>query len=293
MCLKADYYAGLGSNMHAAYNVGTLVIRGFVFAYHVSQDRADINCFVPPLEAFRRDFSAFPKRVCADAGYGSLTNYRYLDRNGIGNYVKSQSWEGNASGSYPDLYRIDETKEIIACLGGKEGHEVSLEQRHPKKAGAVFFRVDGCNGCPFMPFCKKYMKDQSEDFKIFEVVKEGQRYKQQAEENLLSPKGIEMRVNRSIQVEGTFGILKRDYGRPRLNRRGLERVSTEMMLNFLGMNIAKLFRFYETGKLCRFWVAPDDLPPQKFRKPSAKKLARRGRKVNRNMLDGAKRSQQA
>lgn len=67
MCLKADYYAGLGSNMHAAYNVGTLVIRGFVFAYHVSQDRADINCFVPPLEAFRRDFSAFPKRVCADA----------------------------------------------------------------------------------------------------------------------------------------------------------------------------------------------------------------------------------
>ena len=219
--------------------------------------------------------------------------YHYLDRNGIGNYVKSQSWEGNVSGRYPDLYRFDGAKDTITCLGGKQGREVSLNQRHPKKAGAAFFRVDGCNGRPFMPFCKKCMKDQGEDFKIFEVAKEGQRYKQQAEENLLSPKGIEMRVNRSIQVEGVFGMLKRNYGRPRLNRRGLERVSMETMLNFLGMNIARLFRFYETGKLCRFWVAPDDLPPQEFRKPSAKKLAKRGRKVNKNMLDGAKRGQQA
>ena len=28
MCLKADYYSGLGSNMHAAYNVQALVIKG-------------------------------------------------------------------------------------------------------------------------------------------------------------------------------------------------------------------------------------------------------------------------
>ena len=46
MALKADYYSGLGSNMHAAYNVQILVMRGLVFSYYVSQSRTDINDFI-------------------------------------------------------------------------------------------------------------------------------------------------------------------------------------------------------------------------------------------------------
>lgn len=91
MCLKADYYSGLGSNMHAAYNVQALVIKGFVFSYHVSQARTDYSEFVPVLENFYKNYGVFPKRVCADAGYGILRNYAYLKENGIENYVKYQS----------------------------------------------------------------------------------------------------------------------------------------------------------------------------------------------------------
>lgn len=57
-----------------------------------------------------------------------------------------------------------------------------------------------------MQFCKRFMMRQDEDYKIFEVVKDLERVKYQSQENLCSPKGIEMRVNRSIQVEGVFGI---------------------------------------------------------------------------------------
>ncbi len=35
---------------------------------------------------------------------------------------------------------------------------------------------------------------------------------------------------------------KQDYGYSRFRRRGLNKVSTESMLNYLGFNIAKLFR---------------------------------------------------
>ncbi len=45
--------------------------------------------------------------------------------------------------------------------------------------------------------------------------------KAEEEANLLSPKGIELRVNRSIQVEGAFGVLKHDYGYERMRRRGM------------------------------------------------------------------------
>lgn len=278
MCLKSDYYSGLGSNMHAAYNVQAMVIRGFVFSYHVSQSRADYNDFIPVLDKFHKLYDAFPKRVCADAGYGVLVNYRYLKEKGIENYVKYQSWEGNVTGRRPDCFHLSDDG-TITCLNEQIGHEVKIDNRHPKKADAVFFRVEGCNECKFRPYCKQFMKEQNEDFRIFEVIREFQQLKKTARENLLSPKGIEIRVNRSIQVEGVFGIIKQDYRRTRFRRRGLKNVSAEMMLYFLGLNIAKLFRFFKTGNLNKYWVAPEGLKAQEEVRPSWKKLSKRGNKL--------------
>ncbi len=279
MALKADYYSGLGSNMHAAYNVQALVIKGIVFAYVVTQSRADFPDFIPVLRAFRGNYGVYPERVCADSGYGNLENYSFLKENGIGNFVKCLSWEGNVTGRCPDCYEMADDGTII-CLNGNVGRKVEIEQRHPKKAGAVFYRVDGCGECGFSKYCKRFMKDQSEGHKIFEIVPALQIAKQESTANLLSPKGIEMRVNRSIQSEGTFGIVKRDYGRERFNRRGMEKVSCETMLYFAGLNVAKLLRFYETGKQCQYWVAPPDLKPQEAKKPSAKKLSKKGARIN-------------
>ena len=95
---------------------------------------------------------------------------------------------------------------IDKCLNGNIGHIVKLDNRHPKKSNSTFFRIDGCNSCDFKDYCKRWMNKKEENFKIFEVVIELQKYINQSEENLLSPKGIELRVNRSIQVEGTFGM---------------------------------------------------------------------------------------
>ena len=282
MALKADYYSGLGSNMHAAYNVQILVMRGLVFSYYVSQSRSDINDFIDVIDKFSRFYGFFPKRICADAGYGSLENYRYLHKHGIGNYVKHQSWEGNKSARNPDCYHLNDDGSIT-CLNGNPGNITSMPSRHPKKKEAVFYRVEGCNACRFMPYCKRFMLNQNENFKIFEVVRDLELFKYESQGNLCSPKGIEMRVNRSIQVEGVFGIEKQDYGYVRFRRRGLAKVSTESMLNYLGLNIAKLFRFYKTGAVNRYWVAPGNLETEAFKKPSWKRLSKKGTKLNAKM----------
>lgn len=59
MALKADYYSGLGSNMHAAYNVQIVVIKGLVFSYYVSQSRTDINDFINAIDKFSRLYGFF------------------------------------------------------------------------------------------------------------------------------------------------------------------------------------------------------------------------------------------
>ena len=64
--------------------------------------------------------------------------------------------------------------------------------------------------------------------------------RKQAHERIVSEKGILLRLNRSIQSEGTFGVLKQDWGFRRFLRRGGEHVFTEVLLYAFAFNIAKL-----------------------------------------------------
>ena len=52
------------------------------------------------------------------------------------------------------------------------------------------------------------------------------------------------------------------------------------MLTALGLNITKLIRFYKTGKLNKFWVAPSNLEREEFKKPSWRRLTKKGIKIN-------------
>lgn len=88
MCLKEDYYSGLGSQMHAAYNTQILVSNGFIVTYYVSQDRTDARTLAPTLDQFFQWYGIYPKRVCADAGYGSVNNYEYCEQKGIQAFIK-------------------------------------------------------------------------------------------------------------------------------------------------------------------------------------------------------------
>ena len=274
MCLKQDYYSGLGSSMHAAYQVQLVVSSGIIASYYVSQDRTDIYTFVPTMEGFRRMYGCLPSRICADSGYGCLENYHYCERNGILPFVKYQSWQGECSGRRPALYELDGNGSIT-CLGGRKGNEVEIPERHHRFKGAAFYRVEGCSGCEFMPYCRQFMKESVSDSRVFEFNPELQRMKQRARDLLLSVEGIEMRVNRSCQAEGGFGIMKQNMSYDRFRRTGMEQVSTELMLTALGCNIRKFLRYSEKGLSQSYWTAPEGTCPETFRKPSAKRLANR------------------
>ena len=277
MCLKEDYYSGLGSNMHAAYNVQISVSNGLIVTFYPSQSRIDLPDFIPTLEKQFEYYGEYPSKVCADAGYGSIENYRFLNEHNIGNFVKHFSWEGEVHGNCPRQYTFNDDN-TLTCLNGFTGYKLDKDHYHPKNKGAVFYKVEGCNGCPFKEYCKRYMKNKDEDYKLFEVVEEQQRYINQSEENLLSPEGIEIRVNRSCQVEGAFGIIKQDMKFDRFRRVSLEKISLEFMLVCLGFNVRKLFKFYLGQNPFVFWKKPDDLKPEVKKKPSAKRLSN---KVNK------------
>lgn len=288
MCLKEDFYSGLGSNMHAAYNTQIMVIDGLIASFIVTQSRNDINDLIPLLCKHKEMYNSLPKSICADSGYGSLKNYEYLDTNNIENYVKYQSWEGNVSGKNPSTYRLNKDM-TISCLNNKIGIVSETQPWHPKKKDGVFYKIEGCNECSFKTYCKRFMKNKDEDFKYFEISTKLQQYIQQSETNLLSTKGIEMRVNRSAQAEGAFGVIKQDIQFERFRRTTKEKVEVEFMLTVLGYNIRKLFKYYSGHLKTEYWKAPEDLTQEFFKKPSAKRLENKvNRKKNKSVNEKAK-----
>ena len=58
-------------------------------------------------------------------------------------------------------------------------------------------------------------------------------------DNLNSTHGALLRMNRSIQAEGTFGIVKQDRQYRRIVRRSLDLVRMELFLVSIGHNLYK------------------------------------------------------
>lgn len=76
------------------------------------------------------------------------------------------------------------------------------------------YESEDCEGCPYREKCIKTKE------KRLYVSKEFIRNRQISYENILSEKRILYRMNRSIQVERAFGVLKNDYEFQRFLLRG-------------------------------------------------------------------------
>lgn len=91
-----------------------------------------------------------------------------------------------------------------------------------------------CSRCRQKKKCTKAKGNRKitilEDFKeMKEVVKK----------NLASSLGIELRTQRSIQVEGAYGIIKEDMKFRRFTRTMFSGIKLELNLNAIGYNIKK------------------------------------------------------
>ena len=260
MCLKQDYYSGLGSNTHAAYNLQIIVSKGFILCFYASQDRTDQFAFIPTLEIFKSMYGFYPKRLCADAGYGSLRNYQFVTDNNIENYIKFSDWSRMVSGETYNLFYFNDKEELI-CLNNKVALKTKIFKGRFAHKGSYLYVVESCYYCRFKKFCQAKLK-KIRNYRIFDVNYDFSMIKSKAMSNLLSPKGIEMRVNRSSQVEGAFGVIKQDMDYERARRRGLENVSLEFMLICLGYNIRKLLLLIEGKGKNDYWKAPEGLMPE-------------------------------
>lgn len=124
----------------------------------------------------------------------------------------------------------------MRCPNGKAFH---LQYRRPVKGNAYgrqeeIYQCEDCRGCLYAERCKKTEKNRT-----VQLNQELTRMHQEVIRNLESIQGAFLRMNRSIQAEGTFGIIKNDRWYKRIVRRGLKSVLLEVYLVSIGQNLYK------------------------------------------------------
>jgi transposase len=228
-----------------AYNVQLAIEAEYVIGAGIFSDCNDTETLKPMMESILSyNTNLTIKRLTADSGYESEENYMYLDGNGIDYYIKPQNYEQEKKRSFKghigkreNMIYNPETDEYT-CHNGKRLKAVSTYNRK-SKAGYIsevtVYECESCEGCPCKEKCTKAKGNRR-----MEVSKTFVEKRQKSYENITSEKGILLRINRSIQSEGAFGVLKYDRQFDRFLTRGKVNVTTELLLLCFGYNVNKL-----------------------------------------------------
>ena len=143
--------------------------------------------------------------------------------------------------------RYDEKADTYTCHAGKTLSPVFVKKQKSKsgyESEVTVYECEDCSDCPYKEKCTR-----AKGNKRLYISKSFLEKRQESYENILSETGIQYRMNRSIQVEGAFGVLKNDYEFQRFLLRGKTRVKLEILLLCMGYNINKLHAKIQKGRL--------------------------------------------
>ena len=148
----------------------------------------------------------------------------------------------------------DKKSDSYICKSGKQLSFTHV-RRSKSKTGYVsektIYRCEECKDCPYKKECIKGNNCKTpieERNKVLSVAKTFLKYREEDLERILSDEGILLRINRSIQAEGSFGEMKKDMLFRRYLSRGTSNVLAESVLLAMAKNVNKLHNKIQKGK---------------------------------------------
>ena len=242
MHMKEDYMRN--GQLKPGYNIQVAVESEYIVGIDVSPERSDVKTLIPFLEKLESNYGRRFDNLIADAGYESEENYNYLKKKKFTSYIKPSNYEYSKTKKFQKdmefrlAMKYNKELDVYTCKGGRT---LSYETTKNKKGSTGYisltkiYRCESCEGCPYYGKCYKGIHSKS-----IQVCEQFDKYREASRQNIISEKGIQLRINRSIQAEGVFGITKQDYSFRRFLTRGKENVRTEYLLLAMAFNLNKL-----------------------------------------------------
>ena len=246
--------------LKAGYNLQHGVDSEYIVWLTIGPQATDTTTLIPFLKDMERHLYFKYKKIVADAGYESEENYLFIEENEQLSFIKPANYEISKTRKYQnDISRVEnmeyhEDGDYYVCSQGKELHFVGL-RKDKSKTGYIseksLYSCKDCSGCPFKEKCIKgnnCKTPMEERTKQLQVSKKFKEQRATDLERILTEEGCNLRMNRSIQAEGSFGELKQDMGFRRFLCRGTQNVEAESVLLAMAHNINKLHNKIQSGR---------------------------------------------
>ena len=258
MRMKED--AMLNGQLKPAYNIQHGVDSEYITWIDISPHPTDTRTLIPFLKDMENHLGFKYSEVVADAGYESEENYLFIEENGQTAYIKPQNYEISKTRKYKkDISRRENMeyhadRDSYICRNGRE-LTVTNERRSKTASGYVsvktYYKSSDCTGCPYKIECIKGNNCKTPMEKRNKVLMVSKTMSQKRAEDLkriTSEYGTMLRMNRSIQAEGSFTDVKEDMNFRRYLYRGKANALAESILLAMGRNINKLHCKIQTGR---------------------------------------------
>ncbi len=256
--LKEDHMRN--GQLKPGYNLQIGTNSGYAVWAKLFPYSTDTKTLIPFLKELEKKLGFRYDTVVADAGYESEENYTYLEKHGIRSMIKPADYEISKTKTFKqDISRkenmsYDKDHDQYICEAGNRLKKVS-ERFRKSKAGYLtrlsVYECEDCKGCPFKSRCIKGNHSDipmEERRKRMEISRVFERQRRESLENITTDEGCMLRMNRSIQAEGTFAELKEDRKFKRYLCRGKPNVLTETFLILLAQNVCRLDRKIQNGR---------------------------------------------
>ena len=259
MRMKDDHMGN--GQLKPGYNVQLGIEAEYIVGVDVTSDLNDTQALIPLLERMEEKGGVKHEDVTTDAGYESEEAYAKTKARGQIAYIKPQNYEKSKKRSFRknaylrENMPYDAEKNCFTCPAGKELTFQGTKTRKSKSGyeqEVSIYRAESCAGCPHKEQCTK-----AKESRQIEVSWAFEQARAESRERITSDLGILLRLNRSIQSEGAFGVLKEDRHFRRLKRRGTDRVFTEILLYAFAFDVEKLHAKTQQDRLKTMLFIPD------------------------------------
>ncbi len=241
MRMKDDHMRN--AQLKPGYNIQLGVEGEYITGVLVSSERSDQLTMIPLLENMENYLGKSYGDVTADAGYESEENYTYFEGKTTECCIKPQNYERSKTRKFKSNMALrenmpyDTVLDEYTCQAGKKLRAIYVGKKKSKtgfEREVTYYECESCEGCQYKKKCTK-----SKGNRTMQVSKKFIEQRAQSRERITGEKGVLLRMNRSIQAEGAFGVIKQDYGFRQFLLRGNKKVLTEILLVAMGYNINK------------------------------------------------------
>lgn len=250
MRMKED--AMMNGQLKPAYNLQHGVDSAYITWLAISERPTDTRTLIPFLKEMEEYLAFKYKEIVADAGYESEENYLFIEENEQLAFIKPQNYEISKTRKYrQDISRMENMdynadNDTYCC---RNGQILTARYEKKEKTASGYKRtvtVYQCNHCKDCPFKTEYIRGNNcktpmeERQKVLYVSKVMKQKRLETLERITSDYGTQLRMNRSIQAEGSFAVIKEDMDFRRYLYRGKENVTAQSIILAIGYNINKL-----------------------------------------------------